>query len=62
MSYHQLTSQLKSSKDVYIDETMLISIERKWNGKFQLLFRTKFRRAEKGVSKHLVAIVLQKVS
>ena len=62
MSSRQLISQLKSSKYGYTDETMLISLKRKWNGQFQLLFRTKFRRAEKGVSKHLVAIVLQKVS
>ena len=55
MSSRQLISQLKSSKDGYTDETMLISLERKWNGQFQTLIRAKFRKEAKGVAKHLAA-------
>ena len=46
---------LKSTKKGCTVETVFVSLKRKQNGQFQLLFRTKFRNGAKGAAKHLVA-------
>ena len=51
----QLIAEFKSSTEGFTDESLFISIERKWSGEYQLLYRKKFQSEAVRVAKHVAA-------